>query len=121
MKVRLKAIKFDTDFRKSELTNYDLFKRSKSYPGDLESNEVFLFVSKGGNQLVWVLNVGLIDVGHADRKGYVDRRVIDTRRWRIDGSSGWNPEMLADYAHEVGLTLVGFKLFRDIYADRKAA
>jgi hypothetical protein len=121
MRVKLKAIKFDTDFRKSELTNYDIFKRSRSFPGELESNEVFLFISKGGNQLVWILNVDRVDVGHADRKGYVDRRLIDTRRWRIEGSSSWNPEMLADYAAEVDLDLVGFKRFREIYAERRAA
>ncbi len=120
-RIRLKAIKFDVDFRKSELTNYDSFRRSKLWPGELGTNEAFLFVSRGGNQLVWVLNVSSVEATHADKRGYLDRRMIDSRRWRIEGGTSWNPMMLQNYANEVGLELIGFKRFETVYEERRAA
>jgi len=112
-KIRLRAIKFDVDFRKSEHTNYKIFKKSKKYPGDLKSGEAFLFVSKSGNQLIWIIYVGVtgIDIG-------TPKEIVDSRRWRIIGGQ-WNPLMLANYAEDVGVTLVGIKKFEELYAKTR--
>jgi hypothetical protein len=109
-KIRLRAIKFDVDFRKNEWTNYNEFKRSRSFPGDLKANEAFLFVSKSGNQLIWILNI--ID-SYVVSEGRVNKQIVDSRRWRITSSQTWDPLMLANYAIEVGIELIGIKKFED--------
>jgi hypothetical protein len=109
-RIRLKAIKY-ADFRKSEWTNYKEFKRSRTFPGELGRNEAFLFVSGTGNQLVWLLNIADGPMGHP---------IVDSRRWRFTGSSSWNPMMLANYAEEVGIELVGIKKFEDSFKAKQA-
>ena len=118
-RVRLKGVKLDVDFRKSEATNYDAYKKTKKFPGELGTNEVFLFVSRSGNQLVWVLNVGELDTDYPNQRGSYCRRIVDTRRWRIEGGS-WNPHLLQDYANDSGLDLVGFKRFEQSWAESRA-
>ena len=118
-RVRLKGVRLDVDFRKNEATNYDMFKRSKIFPGELHKNEVFLFISKSGNQLVWVLNVDQIETAFANKRGNFERRIVDTRRWRIEGGT-WNPHLLQNYANDCGLDLVGFKRFEDRYYESRA-
>ena len=110
-KVRLKAVCFDVDFRYNEFGIYEGFRKSKSFPGDLGKNEVFLFVSRTGNQLLWVLNLTSLDAVGSQQS------MIDTRRWRLSGSY-WNPMMLANYAADVGLDLVGIKRFEELYDSR---
>ncbi|MCK5617304.1 hypothetical protein KAR91_86370 [Candidatus Pacearchaeota archaeon] len=105
-RIKLKAIKY-VDFRKSEWTNYQEFKKSKKFPGELTHNEAFLFISNTGNQLIWMLNVANGPLGH---------RIVDSRRWRFTGTSSWNPLMLANYAEEVGIELIGIKKFQEIFA-----
>ena len=108
MRLRLKAIRFDVDFRKSELTNLREFEKSPSYPGALNKGETFLFVSKSGNQLIWILNEDIVISGTN-----LEYSMLDSRRWRIDGSGTWNSLMLQDYANAVGIELIGFKRFED--------
>lgn len=115
MKIRLKAISFDADFRFSEFGIYDTFRKSKKFQGDLRAGEAYLFVSGTGNQLLWVLNIGGITSKGANAKGSFDRRVIDTRRMRIEGRTAWHPMMLQNYANSVGLEIVGFKRFEEVY------
>jgi hypothetical protein len=58
IRLKLKAIKFNTDFRKSELTNLNNLladHKEEMYDGNLTKDEVILFVSKSGNQLIWIL------------------------------------------------------------------
>jgi len=105
--LKLKAIKFDVDFRKNEWTNYQEFKKSKKFPGELANNEAILFVSKSRNQLIWVLNI------------FEDEKIIvDSRRWRIFGGT-WEPLMLQNYAESAGLHLVGLRRFEEIYAAHR--
>lgn len=111
MRLKLKAILFEVDFRCSEHTNYERFKASERFPGYLRSGEVILFVSRSGNQLVWVLNYSAKE---ADVQG-----ITDSRRWRLHSGS-WSPMMLANYANEVGIELIGVKQFAALYEeDRK--
>lgn len=107
-KIKLKAIQFDVDFRYSEFTIYQEFKKNKSFPGELGASEAFLFVSRSGNQLLWVLNVTKIDAKSSQQT------LIDTRRWRLSGST-WHPFMLQNYAAEVGLELIGIRRFEAIH------
>lgn len=109
-KVKLKAICFDQDFRFNEFSIYESFRKSKRFPGELGSGEVFLFVSCTGNQLLWVLNVSQVDAVGSQQS------LIDTRRWRLSGSY-WNPAMLANYAAEVGIELVGIRKFEANFTD----
>lgn len=118
-KVRLKGVKLGVDFRQSDLTNYDEFKRSKSFPGELETNEVYLFVSKGENQLVWIYHVSTMEP-FTTRKATQSKRIIDSRRWRIEGSSRWNFHMLAEYASMAELHLIGIPTLREYFERTRA-
>jgi hypothetical protein len=110
----LKAIKFDVDFRSSEVSNYDELVRRKHFPGPPGKREVYLMVSRSGNQLVWILNAGQVG------KNGEAREVFDTRRWRLRRGS-WSPHMLENYANSVGLSLVGFKRLETSYAESREA
>lgn len=107
-KVRLKGIR-TVSFRQSELTNYDWLRKKRKFATDLKPNEVYLLVSKMGNQLVWILNDAQVKVGeNGDAK-----RMLDTRRWRLDSRTPFNPLMIQNYANEVGIELVGIKKLQD--------
>lgn len=111
-KVNLFFVDEKTDFRKSELTNFDIWKKRQKKKGrrnTMKSNEVLLFISKSGNQLVWVLNIGEVEVGRANKRGELGRRMIDSRKWRIEGSGKWHKDMIQNYANEVGLDIVGMR------------
>jgi hypothetical protein len=112
-KYTLRAIKLDVDFRSSEISNYDFLVKKKHFPGPPAKRDVYLMVSKSGNQLIWVLNVGSVG------KNGDQRDIVDTRRWRLRRGS-WNPHLLENYANAVGLSLVGFKRFEEIYAESRA-
>ena len=114
LKIRLKGIQLDTDFRYSEMTNLSIYEKRKIYPGPLGKRDVFLFISKSGNQLLWILNSKEIETKHKNQKGSFKRKMIDTRRWRIAGGA-WNYRMIQNYANEVGLEIVGFKRLEEQY------
>lgn len=117
IRLKLKAIAFDLDFRFSEATNHELFKKSKHYPGELATGEAFLFVSRTGKQLVWLLNTQ--EIFSHGRHGKIRKRTLtDSRRWRLSGGS-WNPAMLANYATDVGIELLGLKRFEVQYGEER--
>ena len=107
--LKLKAV-VECSFRRSEMTNLDLFRGDKSFPGDLTGNEVFMFVSRMGNQVVFIFND--INVMEGDK----ECRLIDSRRLRL-GKGRFNPLMLQNYANSVGLDLAGLRRYEDVYAD----
>lgn len=113
MRLKLKSIVQDVDFRCNELTVYERYRASKAYAGDLGRNEACLFVSCSGNQLLWVLsyepNVLVLKT---------PRRRIETLRMRVSGGY-WNPLMLANYAEKVGIELDGIKRFEEIFETKK--
>ncbi|MHA1665867.1 MAG: hypothetical protein ACTSW7_00655 [Candidatus Thorarchaeota archaeon] len=84
------------DFRCSEVRNY---LEAEQMFRPIEPDEVFLFISYSGNQLVWVLNVA--------------NGVIDTRRWRFLGNEKWDFTEIQSYALDVGINLVNFREFMD--------
>lgn len=108
-RLRLVAIRFGVDFRKSELTNYMIHRRTLP---PLGSHEAFLFVSRSENQLIWILNFG--DAKTARGK---DAEIIDSRRWRLTAGT-WSPDMLVNYAAEVGIELIGRKSFEQQFEER---
>lgn len=111
--LRLKRIEQDVDFRKNELTTYRLFKeKNKNYP-DPMPGEAYLFVSKSGNQLMFVLNY------KKDIKLHKSKRdIIESLRLRLSGGR-WNPLMLANYAEEVGVKLLGIRKYEEIFEEQK--
>jgi hypothetical protein len=113
VKIRLRGIVQDCDFRYNELTLFEKYRASKAYQGDLRAGEAYLLVSRTGNQLVWVLRYEP-EVQVLKTK----RRRIETLRFRVSGGY-WNPLMLANYASEVGIELEGIKRFEEAFAARK--
>lgn len=111
MRLRLKGILQDVDFRSTELSIYEGFRRSRSFPGDPKAGEAYLFVSRAGNQLLWIL--------HYEPEIIViktKRRRIESMKFRVSGGY-WNPLMLANYAADIGIELEGIKRFEDAYAQ----
>jgi hypothetical protein len=110
MKLILKAIILDADFRKSELTNWTEY--VKKNPIVLGKNNTVCFVSGSGRQLVFILHQTKILSKRGD-----ERMLLDSRRLRIDGGT-WDPYMLQNYANEVDIELVGIKRFEQIIKER---
>ena len=114
-RVQIKRV-FSADFRKSPRTLFDEVKHDKKlWRGSLGPDEVYLFVSQTGNQLIFVLRDEEVK-SMAGTRFEAKRRLLDYRGWRIEGGT-FNPSMLEDYANNVGLTL-GKKTFAQYWADR---
>jgi hypothetical protein len=119
-KLRLKGV-ITCSFGRSEASNLRLYRDSAKYPGDLRKGEAFLFISKGGNQVLFVFRPVELEVSSRHRKGdgSKTREVIDSRRLRLDGGT-WHPYMLQNYANEVGIHLVGFRRFEEVHKSLMA-
>lgn len=113
-RMRLKAIIPNTDFRRNEATIIFDYMKSRSYAGDLKAGECYLFLSKTGNQLLWFFN-NVVEID-----AYAERvfDVVDSRKWRVTGGT-WHPFMLANYAAEVGIELIGIKRFEEIMDEQR--
>lgn len=107
-RLTLKAVWLNCDFRFSEATIYDQLVKKKKLPGPPKAGECYLFVSRTGNQLVWILNV-------TSSNG---REIVDSRRWRIRRGI-WSHHLMENYANEVGLSLVGWKRFEEVFLEGK--
>ena len=113
LKLRLKAIIPRADFRKSEETLYREYAKSRAYQGQLKRGEAYLFWSKSGNQLLWFFR----DPSAIEGSKY-EYEVVDSRKWRVTGGT-WHPFMLANYAEEVGIDLIGIKRFEEIIDEQR--
>ena len=114
-RLRLKGV-IACSFSRSEATNLNLYRTTPSFPGDLKKGEAFLFISKTGNQIIFVFHAVELE----EENGKM-REVIDSRRLRLPHGATWHPYMLQNYAESVGLHLVGIKRFEEIYKERLEA
>ena len=90
----------EVSFASSELTNFQAWaKAHKVEAKQLTAEHVLCFISRTGNQLVFV-------------NGYSGDalNVIASARYRLTKGT-WNPMMLANYAAAVGLKLDGLDRF----------
>jgi len=109
--LRLKGV-IQCSFQRSEATNLAMFRQEGHYPGNLKKGEAFLFIAKTGNQVLFVFRDPTIEFDGEKTA----RRVIDSRRLRLDGGT-WSPYMLQNYAESVGLHLVGIKRFEQVHDE----
>lgn len=114
LRLRLKAIIPSADFRKSEWTLYNEYVNSRAYAGSLKKGEAYLFLSKSKNQLLWFFRDPTTIAGFND----IDQNIVDSRKWRVT-SGIWHPFMLANYAEEAGIDLVGIKRFEEILDEQR--
>jgi len=112
VKLRLKGI-IMCSFQRSEATNLKIYRKSPEYPGDLQEGEVFLFVSRGLNQVIFVFR----DKEGITKDGW-EYDILDSRRLRLAGAT-WHPYMLQEYARQVGLSLIGIRSFGEILEERR--
>lgn len=120
-RLRLKGV-ITCSFVRSEATNLDLYRKSGHYPGPLKNGEAFLFISKSGNQIIFIFKSISLEVAGQHRRGdgTTNRTVIDSRKLRLDGGT-WHPYMLQNYANAVGIDLIGLKRFEQIHDEMRAA
>lgn len=106
-RVRLRAIIYEVDFRFSEVSIWDAYRRSKAFAGELEKNEVYAFVNGPRTMILWVRRC--------------DEHVLRTEKWRrLDGlTHQWEDRMIADYARESGYELVGLRTFAEHLEEAK--
>lgn len=109
--VRLKGV-VECQFNRSEVSNLHHYRATAYFPGELAVGEAFLFLSKKGDQVMFVFALRQVDCQGKPRA------VMDSRRLRLS-SGAWNPYMLQNYANEVGLHLVGIKRFEHIYVAKQ--
>lgn len=115
-------------FHKSEETNFNDFIRTK-YGSTIRKGETVLFISKGGDQYVFVEPAEEFEATMVNGKK-VKVKVLASQRYRIRGSK-WSAEMLGYYAEKAGIRITGIKRFEWFLkggvddskesADRKAA
>lgn len=110
MKLILKAIMFDVDFRKNELTNW--LEMQKEHPLVLGKDQTVCFVSSSMRQIVFILACKVVQTKKLD-----EVPLIESLRLRL-GAGQWDPYMLQNYANELGIELVGIKRFEQILQER---
>ena len=116
--VRLRGVTTE-DFRRSEKTM--IARWLKKHGGvPFRPNDVVLFVSGTGNQLVFVYRDETID--NSDHPGNDEYKFTPSRRLRLDGGT-WHPWMLEEYAHKVGLScnVKSFEEHFETWQKRKRA
>jgi hypothetical protein len=106
--MRLRQI-VEVDGRRTALTNFqrwlDENKATAWCVFQNVTNPVLLFINKSRTVLQFVGGCHSISTGH---------RVLAVAELRLDHGT-WNPLMLADYAKECGIELVGIKSFKEHY------
>jgi hypothetical protein len=105
--MRLRRI-LSADFRKSEHTLYMEFaKEEKALAEQLGAHDVIAFVSHGKSIIVFVHGFDRLkdDVG-------MTKTILHSEKYRLtDGV--WDPYMIANYAHAVGIQLTNLRLFEE--------
>jgi len=109
----LKYIQWPADFRRNSETLYN--EVPKSVRDRLKRDEAICFVSGTGNQVMFIYKAATVGMTqgnslHKPRK----RTLVTSVRMRLNVGS-FNPEMLANYADEVGIELVGLRRFEERY------
>jgi hypothetical protein len=105
----------ECSFNKSEATNYEELRSSREYQKlfrTLGPEDVVALISKGQNQMVFLHGYDHLSNGH-------EWEVLFSQRIRIKSGKGlcktFEPKMLGNYAHQVGIELIGIKLFEAYY------
>jgi len=113
IRLRLKGV-IQCNFARSEANNLTLYRQMGHFPGELQAGEAFLFLAKGGNQVLFFFADKQVDFAG------VSRQVIDSRKLRLTTGT-WDAYMLQNYANMVGLDLVGIKRFEQIHVAWREA
>lgn len=98
------------DFRRNELTlARECLAKNKLTMGP---NDVMHFISKGGDQYVWVFREEAFNnlSGEGSEHG-----VLQSRRFRITYGGTWTPYMLKNYGAQAGFDISNRKLFEEQY------
>lgn len=114
-RVRLKAVIEDVDFRKASSTNfYELGRLTRYKPifEGLRKGQAVCFISKRMDQVAFVLSSKPVNAPF--RNLYAERKAFMTLMMRVEGGR-WNPLMLANYAADCGIELVGLSKYEDRY------
>ena len=112
--LRLKAIRYNCDFRKADWRLYQEFERDNGFPGALKPGECYLFISGCENQLLWLLNQQ-----HTENSQGFPVTFTDSRRWRFSGTNKWDPTRLRHFAELAGIELVGIRSFDGAYKTHR--
>jgi hypothetical protein len=111
-------------FRASEQTNYEALVKRLPQAADLGPTDVVLFVSAGGNQLLFVHGFQKLSRGKETFECLRSER-LRLRYFRGPAVNGrttvghgnikavWDPLMVADYARAVGIKLINLKLWKE--------
>ncbi len=103
----------EAHFGRSEATMFDSLPK-KTRDG-IQENTAVCFISRTGNQLCFVWRNKV--VYRPDGSTVVPALMSAKLRLR---TGTWSPDMLANYASEVGLNLVGIKRFEQHYKEIQA-
>ena len=112
--MRLKYIE-RVDFRKSELTN--LREQISKRKWILGPNEVALFISQKGDQVIFVYGFRKFEdlSGASENAPLKQREVLRSERFRLTKNGTWHPLTLRNSINAWGINLVGIKLFEAYY------
>jgi hypothetical protein len=102
--LRLRHIE-TTSFSYSEETMYAMVSKEYVHLASLGKNDVVLFRSSTGNQLMFVFGFAELNT-----KRRVER-YLRSERLRLPKHREWDPMMLANYARDCGIELEGIKTF----------
>lgn len=114
--INLRRVMF-INFRESEATHWNRFAtEERKLARDFRKGDAVCFVSLQRDQHYFVYGTRDIDNGHGEQC-----QVLVSHKGRIQGGRGsWNGKMLANYAEQLGLRLLGRKKYEDALAEIEA-
>jgi hypothetical protein len=102
------------DFRRSEMHNLADWERRMRRK--LQAGQTVMLISRGMDQVIFAY--GWQPAGEAaNTSGRAPQSVLRSERLRLDHGR-WSGVMLGNYAREVGINLVGVKLFQEHFGVR---
>jgi hypothetical protein len=107
LRLVLKRIETKVDFRSNDETQFHKYARKMGLKGD----ECVMCVSCNEKVMRFIFQEVVVDYGGAERK------VIQSRTYRISGPGTWSVLLTKNYAREVGIEFVGIKLFEEHFAE----
>lgn len=105
----------EADFRRADLGIWTLFCAetkgrkfvNRALVESLTADDVITFVSKRGNQLLFIHGFEHLATDHGD-----ERTMLPSTRYRLVRGT-WSPYMLVNYAAAAGIKVTGLKSFEE--------
>lgn len=119
MQLRLRRVFFDMDLRRGGDTNWAEVLKKKELPASMKGDHCIMFLNRARTMMDFAFcPIEWSAENHIGRE--VHARAVRWMRVKIRGTT-WSPDMLANYAADAGIELIGIRSFQSIWKEYRDA